>query len=578
LLLLLWQGCIHRDLKLSNVMFDVSSGAIRIADPGLMEPFGSPAFCFSADAPHIDFCRADVSGTSDDPGTMSALSNPVLDVRQATLSALFGLVGPNMPQEVNWRYNTRYEYIEAVGSFDWAGFVNEAIGPVCPSTARLFSSILGPLEQAAVPSIAELLEHPLLAPLAAEAQAQFARQRGAFQVQHHAAYWGGQALQPLLNGLPTASSSSSSTELFTRQISALQDRYSAAVAQGVTLAAADGQCDLPAGVSFSGCEMALAATAALEGHSQCVWNHAHLQAAEAKVLRWQVSPNLQLHQQEQQQQVLSSVVGSACSTPADSPTAALQHTSAAAAGYSLAAAAAWAHPSALPAGALCCEELEARLLYGASSSSNSSSGSGSGSSSGSMLLPVATAAWASSSALPVGVLCCEQLEARLFDEASSMSPPAAAAACASHSALPAGALCLTDLEARLFGEANSSSSNSMLPPVAMAASASPPALPAGALRLAELEARLFNDANSSSSMPPPVATAACASPSALPVGALRHVELEAWLLYGASSSSSGSMSPITTTWPSPSALPVAALRLEDLEVQLLHGTSSSRRC
>jgi hypothetical protein len=473
--LLLWKGCLHRDLKLSNVMFDVSSSAVRIADPGLMAPFGSQLFCFSADAPHIDFCRAAISGTAGDPAAMSALNSPALDIRQLFLSALFGFIGAkNIPDAVSWRHNNEFgKYIEAYATFDWVSLINATIGPVCAASAQLLCSILAPLEQATVPSIAELLQHPLLAPLAAEAQVLFAGQRGAFQVQHHAAYLGGHALKSLLNGLPSAhtSCSSSSTGFFTRQITALQDRFSAAGAQGVTLPAAGGQCELPVGVSSDGCEMALAVTAALQGCSDCNWNQALLQAAEweAKVLRWQLAPHLHMHpaeeRQQQQQQVSSPVIDSACSTPADSPTAAWQYECAAVADFLLAAAAAaaspppaaaWADPTALPEGALCLADLEARLFDEASSSSNSS-----------MMPPLSTATWAAPAALPAGALRLADLEARLFDEASSsnissMMPSLSTASWAAPSALPAGALRLADLEARLFVEASSSSNSSMI--------------------------------------------------------------------------------------------------------------------
>jgi hypothetical protein len=66
----------------------------------------------------------------------------------------------------------------------------------------------------------------------------------------------------------------------------------------VRFSAAGGQCEVPAVVSFDGCDMALALTAALQGCSNCNWNQALLQAAkwDAKVLRWQLAPHLLLLQ------------------------------------------------------------------------------------------------------------------------------------------------------------------------------------------------------------------------------------------------------------------------------------------
>jgi hypothetical protein len=413
LLLLLWQGKLHRDLKLSNAILDLRSGIIRLADLGLMEPIGSPLTCYSADAPHIDYCRAAVRGQSGDPATIAALNRPALDTRQLFLSALFGGVGAkNLPVQVNWLYNHPFPaYVTAVANFDWAGYIYRVIAPQCPATAHLLCSVLGPLDQAAVPSIAELLQHPLLAPMVAEAQALFAAQRGAYREQHLAAYWGGLELKELLEGLPSAltsstSSSRSSNVFFTRQFRALQDSHTAAEAAQT----ADSQGDLPAGVGFDLCEIALAATAALQG-GRCDWNHAHLQDAERQAL-------------QQQQQEQSPAVGSACSTPAESPTPALQHRSAASAVL------------LLPVGAWRAEALEAHEA----SSSSSTGGS---------MSPVATAACASLSPLPAGALRLADLEARLWHEAiSSMPPPAGSSG--SLPPLPVGALRLAEVEAQLW--------------------------------------------------------------------------------------------------------------------------------
>lgn len=102
LLLLFPQGHLHRDVKLSNVLMDSSSGVIRIADPGCMAPIGNDSTCCSNDAPHLDICRLPFA----DKAAVSALHTPALDIRQAALSALTGFIGgKNMPYGINMHDN-----------------------------------------------------------------------------------------------------------------------------------------------------------------------------------------------------------------------------------------------------------------------------------------------------------------------------------------------------------------------------------------------------------------------------------------------------------------------------------------
>jgi hypothetical protein len=49
--------------------------------------------------------------------------------------------------------------------------IEEVFGPVCPATAQLLCDVLAPWAQAYIPSIAEILQTPILATVAAKAQA-----------------------------------------------------------------------------------------------------------------------------------------------------------------------------------------------------------------------------------------------------------------------------------------------------------------------------------------------------------------------------------------------------------------------
>jgi hypothetical protein len=283
-----------------------------------MAPFGYPLPCCSLEVPHIDICHLPVVSSE----AVSALHTAALDIRQVAISALASFIGPeNLPYPVNLHDNpydgwqehytpqeieamsmetqlqhSRAEYLAAFGTFNWEETIDEEIGPLCAPTARLLWRILGPRDQADVPTIREILQTPVLAPFTALARARFAEKRSAFQVQHHAAYLAGVELEELLvrvfsahtstSSTSTSSSSSSSSSstgagtsrestggYFTQRVTALQRMYAApaapaALAHEVTPPAADS------------CEVALAGTAALQGRCECAWGRAHLAAAE----------------------------------------------------------------------------------------------------------------------------------------------------------------------------------------------------------------------------------------------------------------------------------------------------------
>lgn len=170
--------------------------------------------------------------------------------------------------------------------------VDTFMAPFHPGLAALTKRILKVRDVRLMPFALQLLADPVLAPAAARAHVAFEEACPAYQAQHHAAFFAGLELKALLSDALEALDNQPATAVLPRSFSELiwqmQERYAAAAAAAAAAGTllpepSAAQCGLPEGWSVELVELALATTAARNGHSPCTFNHTHLEEAEQEL-------------------------------------------------------------------------------------------------------------------------------------------------------------------------------------------------------------------------------------------------------------------------------------------------------
>lgn len=338
------------------------------------------------------------------------------------------------------------------------------MAPFHPGLAALTKRILKVKDVRLMPPALQLLEDPVLAPAAARDAVAFEESRPAYQAQHHAALFAGLELKALLSdAFEALENQPADTAVLPRSFSEfiwqMQEGYAAAAA-----AAAAGtplpeptaaQCGLPEGWSVELVELALASTAARNGHSPCTFNHTHLEKAEQELYV------LQDRLQHKAAACCSGISGGSSSGSNQGATA--DNTGA-------------QQPEVAGSSSKVSDSL---LLSNFKLNHNSGSNSGSNGSKAPEQAPVSSSSLAAPSTPSAAVIAasrfwCADLEAQLFAAADSGAAAAAAAAVAASTPVcPAGWVAAEKAPAADVNRSVPPAASSAAPPPAAAVSSNP---------------------------------------------------------------------------------------------------------
>jgi len=162
----------------------------------------------------------------DYPEKVAAVNAPALDIRQLGVSVVQGCTPErSWPKELD--PNCAYHYLPSglesksardrddeaerlyLGrwcSFDWGPLIDEVFAGAADdqklcALGELLKLILCPVNLSDIPTMQQLLNHPVLAAAVAEARAQQDSNRAGFQVDRHAAYYAGVEVQGILSSV-----------------------------------------------------------------------------------------------------------------------------------------------------------------------------------------------------------------------------------------------------------------------------------------------------------------------------------------------------------------------------------------
>jgi len=237
----------------------------------------------------------------DYPEKVAAVNTPALDIRQLGVSVVQGCTPKrSWPKELDpdcaYRYlpddfenksardrddEAERLYLGRWCSFDWGPLIDEVFASAADdhklrALGELLKLILCPVNQSDIPTMQQLLQHPVLAAAVAEARAQQDSNRAGFQVDRHAAYDAGLEVQGILSSVHAYLAAKHGPARaggwnFEAQLNVAGMRYNKAIREGVPEA---GAVHIPASdqvkdASVSSWSIATAASAAGGGTGSC---------------------------------------------------------------------------------------------------------------------------------------------------------------------------------------------------------------------------------------------------------------------------------------------------------------------